>query len=386
MSRRVLVLGLTAFALGVPTGSVPIESSDASVAAVQHQIARVLDQRERAVLTGDADAWLGTLDDPANSAQRAQFEALDGLELQEWSERLIALEHGPNGSWRAGVQVRYRFPGDETDAIVSAVMDLTSRFLVAGWSAAGMSPWEIDGVRPHAGRHSLVLGAGSRQVLGTYAAELDQASASVGALLGESPPQLVLVLPDDWNLAGRMVPSGVGPGLAAVTSELGPPDTKAGPLRIVADPAVLAALDPASRTALFGHEAFHVAQHGAGAVPLWLAEGLADYAGYRESGIAVERSVAGLLRHARKYGVPTALPPDAAFGDPQQASWAYEGAHLAVRLLVEEHGVADVIALHDATADRGVAATEAALRDVLGTDIAAVTAAWRAEVAGLASR
>jgi hypothetical protein len=386
MSRRVAALGLAAVALAVLVGSVPIASSGAPVSTAQHAIERVLDQREQAVRTADADSWLTTLDRRANSAQWAQFAALGRLGLQAWSEQLTALDSGPNGSWRAHVQVRYRFAGDRTDAVVMAVLDITPRFLVAGSSPAASVPWEIRGARTESGRHSLVVGAAARTVLRTYVAELDRASASVGRLLGEPPPRLVLVIPDDWNQAGRMVPAGAGPGLAAVTSQLGPPGTNDGPVRILADAGVLARLDPASRTAVFGHEAFHVACHGLGSVPLWLAEGLADYAGYRESGIKVEQAVAGLLRHARANGPPTALPTDAAFADRRQATWAYEGAHLAVRLLVEAHGSADVIALYRTVAAGGPAAIEAAMQEVLGTDVASITATWRAEVASLATR
>ncbi len=386
MSRQVATLGLAAAALSVLVGSVPIASSGAEILVARHQIERVLDQREHAVLTADADSWRMTLAQPADSAHRAQFEALDRLGLQTWSERLTTLEKGPDGSWRARVDVRYRFPGDRTDAVVSAVLDLTPLFRVAGWSASATFPWEIAGARTEAGRHSLVVGAGARAVLRTYAAELDRASASVGRMLGEPPPQVVLVLPTDWNQAGHMVPAGIGHGMAAVTSRLGPPGTNDGPVRILADAGVLARLDPASQTAVFGHEAFHVARHGVGSVPLWLAEGLADYAGYRESGIASELALAGLLRDARANGTPRALPEDAEFADPRHATRAYEGAHLAVRLLVEEHSSADVIALYQAVAAGGPGAIDAAMQQILRTDVASFTSTWRAEVATLAAR
>jgi hypothetical protein len=111
---------------------------------------------------------------------------------------------------------------------------------------------------------------------------------------------------------------------------------------------------------------------------------LADYAGYRETGIALEQAVRGLIRHARVNGVPPALPADAAFDDPRHAAWAYEGSHLAVRLLVAEHGVADVVTLYQEVASRGAAAMDEAVREILGTDLASITASWRAEVTSLA--
>jgi hypothetical protein len=114
---------------------------------------------------------------------------------------------------------------------------------------------------------------------------------------------------------------------------------------------------------------------------LWLSEGLADYAGYRESGIALERASAGLAGQVRRQGVPAALPEDAAFGDAGRATLAYEGAHVAVAMLVADHGEERVVTLYRRVARDGPRSLDAALRDVLGTDLAAVTAAWRAEVA-----
>jgi hypothetical protein len=386
MSRRVAALGLAAMALSVLVTSVPIGGSAAPVAGVRHEVELLLEQREQAVLAADADAWLATVDEPGIAEQRAQFEALVRLGLQAWSEELIALEDGPGGSRRAHVQVRYTLAGDRNPAVVDAVVDLTPRLLVSGATTAATPPWEIDGVQTAAGRHSYVVGGGSGELLRTFAAELDRASASVGRLLGEPPPRLVLLVPADRDQLSRMAPGGVSPGLAAVTTQLGPSGMKAGPVRILADTATLARLDPASRTAVFGHEAFHVAMQSLGPVPQWLAEGLADYAGYRDSGIGVERAVAGLLRHARANGVPQELPEDAAFADPGRATVAYEGAQLAVRMLVAEYGDAHVIALYREVAARGGAATSRAVREILGTDVASITARWQAEVTSLATQ
>jgi hypothetical protein len=384
MSRLVAAFCLAGAALSVLVGSVPVGGTDASAAEVQQQIARLLHQREQAVDSSDADAWLATVEELVIPAQQAEFAALERLDLEAWSERLITLEHGPRGSWRAHVEVRYLLPGDRSPAAVDAVLDISPRLRVAGSTAAAVPPWEIADVQAHAGRHSLVLGAGA--LLRTYADELDRASTTVSAVLGGPPPRLVLVVPADWDQAGRMVPARLNSGLAAVTTQLGPAGTNNGPARILAPAGVLARLDPATRTAVFGHEAFHVATRASGSVPRWLAEGLADYAGYRETGIALEQAVRGLIRHARVNGVPPALPADAAFDDPRHAAWAYEGSHLAVRLLVAEHGVADVVTLYQEVASRGAAAMDEAVREILGTDLASITASWRAEVTSLAVR
>ena len=109
-----------------------------------------------------------------------------------------------------------------------------------------------------------------------------------------------------------------------MTTAADQPGPAAGPVRVLANTAVLARLPASTRTAVFGHEAFHVATWGRAAVPRWLSEGLADYAGYHESGADLGSAVAGALRQVRADGAPAALPEDAAFDDPLRATMAYE--------------------------------------------------------------
>jgi hypothetical protein len=387
MGRPVAVSVVAAVALSVLVGSVPVSSAAVPAGAGRQLVEQLLDDRAQAVRSGDADSWLATVDERAIVEQGAQFEALDRLGFEQWSEQLTRLASGADGSWRAAVRVRYRFPGDRTDAVIDAVLDITPRLRVAGSTATAFVPWEMDGVSAASGRHSVVAGSAPDTVLRKYATELDRASVSVGRVLGDQPPRVVLLLPTDWDQAARMIPTSVGPGLAAATSELGAPGTVGGPARILALPGVLAHFDSATRMAVFGHETFHVAMHSSASqrtVPHWLSEGLADYVGYRESGIPMDRAVTGLLRYTKANGAPAALPDDAAFADPRRAGWAYEGAHVAVRMLVAEHGVADVVAMYRAVAGRGAAGMDAALQKILNTDLADVTASWRAEVNALA--
>ncbi|MGH8823977.1 MAG: peptidase MA family metallohydrolase [Jiangellaceae bacterium] len=352
----------------------------ATTAEVEDAVLTALGRRAHAWREGDGTAWATTVDGTAQESQADVFGRLRRLHLDRWAEHLTAIEPGPNGSWRAEVLVRYRLDGDRQDALVRAVLDLSPDLLVRGSTTTPLPPWEIDGVRTVAGDTALVVGGAAPGVLRRYADELDRAASSVGSLLDQTAPRVVLVVPATWDQARRMVGAGVAPGLAAVTTSLEPAGVPAGPVRVLADPGVLAGLDRQTRIAVLGHEAFHVATAGLGAVPLWLSEGLADYAGYRESGIALERASAGLERQVRRDGVPSALPDDAAFGAAGQATSAYEGAHVAVAMLTAEYGPDRIVSLYRQVARDGPHTLDAALRDVLGTDLTAVTAAWRAEV------
>jgi hypothetical protein len=365
-----------------PAGRVaPLSVGGVSPAEVDDAVRAVLDRRARARQDGDATAWAETVDSAARQRQATVFDRLRDLPLQRWAEELSSVRAGPGGSWRADVLVRYRFDGDQQDALVRAVLDLSPHLLVRGSTASPLPPWEIDGVRAVAGETALVVGGAAPRVLRRYAEEADRAASSVGLLLNLPPPRVVLIVPTDWEQARQMAGAGVASGLAAATTSLEPAEVPSGPVRVLADPGVFAGLDPPTRTAVIGHEAFHVATAGLGAVPLWLSEGLADYAGYRESGIALERATAGLVEHVRRHGAPGRLPDDAAFRDPGRATVAYEGAHVAVAVLVADHGEDRVVSLYRRVARDGPESLDAALRDVLGTDLAAVTAAWRTEVA-----
>ena len=207
MSRRVATLCVAA-ALTALVGSVPITGSATPVSDVRDQVERILAQRARAVHTADADSWRATIDEPED-AHVAQFESLQRLSLDTWSEQLVTLEPASDRSWRAAVQVRYRL-GERTDAVVEAVLDLTANLLVAGSTTTHATV----GDRWCAGGSWIELarrGAGSADQLRTYAAEVDRAAASVGMLLGQPPPRVVVVVPEFWRQAGHMDPAGAEP-------------------------------------------------------------------------------------------------------------------------------------------------------------------------------
>ena len=373
--------------LPVPSGApAPIAGTAGadSPSEVGAAVDALLERRAAAWQGADPRAWRSTLDEGAADGQVKLFQALRRLPLEAWSEELTALEPSGPASWRASVVVRYRLAGDDADALVRGVLDVTPELRVGGAAYTPVPPWEIDDVASATGGHSIVVGGADAEPLRQYAAELDGAARSIGLLVDVAAPRLVLILASDWQQAGRMVPGGARAGLAALTTPLEPSGMPAGPVRVLADPDVLATVDAATRVALLGHEAFHVATRAMGPVPLWLSEGLADYAGYREAGVPVETAVAGLVRHVRSDGPPVALPCDDAFADPASVTEAYEGAHLAVRLLAAAHGDQKVLELYRRVAQDGPRSVDRALEDVLGTDLATVTSRWRAEVAALA--
>ena len=358
-----------------------------SPADVDHAVEDLLEQRAAAVATGDTAAWEATLvegDAALLTRERRAFAGLLALPLEQWELRPLDLRAAADGGVRATVEVAYRLAGDDRPARVQVVLDLAPRdaeLAVAGSSATPGPLWEVPGVASAEGDHSLVVGDLGREGLAGYAEQSDAAAEAVADLAPDGrPPHLSVVVLQEWDQARRVVGTGTAAeGLAAIATRLEAPGVDGGPVRVVVDPAVLSRLEPAARGAVLAHEAFHVAMQDLGTVPLWLSEGLADHAGYRASGIPLDRSISGFLTAVRDEGPPASLPADADFTPGPAATVAYEGAHLAVRMLVEEHGEPAVLRLYERVAGEGPEAVDSVLVDELGTDLDELTRAWQVE-------
>jgi hypothetical protein len=271
------------------------------------------------------------------------------------------------------------------------VLDLVRQgdeLVLAGSSSTLRPPWEVPDIASVVGDHSTVIGDVGEEALTSYAEQADAAAKAVADVAPDGRAQhLSLVVLQDWDEARLLVGAGAAAdGLAALATGLEAPGVEPGPVRVVADPAVLARLEPATRSAVLAHEAFHVVTKDFGPVPLWLSEGLADYVGYRRSGVPLGRSVSGFLAAVRADGPPDALPGDADFAPGPAATVAYEGAHLAVRMLVDEHGEAAVLRLHERVAGSGTDSLEGLLVAELGTDVGEITRDWQAEARRRAAR
>ena len=323
--------------------------------------------------------------------ERQFFAGLLALPLEEWSSRVLDTRARADGGARATVEVAYRLAGDDRPGRVHVVLDLVrhgDELVVAGSSSTPHPPWEVSDIASVVGDHSTVIGDVGEEALTSYAEQADAAAKAVADVAPDGRAQhLSLVVLQDWDEARLLVGAGAAAdGLAALATRLEAPGVESGPVRVVADPGVLARLEPATRGAVLAHEAFHVASQDLGPVPLWLSEGLADYFGYRRSGVPLGRSVSGFLAAVRADGPPDALPSDADFAPGPAATVAYEGAHLAVRMLVDEHGEAAVLRLHERVAESGPDSLEGLLVAELGTDVGEITREWQAEARRRAAR
>jgi len=189
-------------------------------------------------------------------------------------------------------------------------------------------------------------------------------------------------------LAGDMRNLGDIAALATITGDAGGQAT--GEDRGVITPNAFGRLNALGRHVVLTHELVHVAMGGArdSRTPMWLIEGLADYVGYKDAGVATKsagRELAGLIASGDLPPAPPGRTDFAGSGD--RLSAAYEEAWLACRMVADRYGEGKLVRLYrTAEAAPGEAgdprAAGRALRTVLGIGAARFDEQWRAYVRG----
>ena len=144
--------------------------------------------------------------------------------------------------------------------------------------------WALGGIDVAKGERSLVISLDSQADADDYAEVTDRAVDSVTKVWGKNWKQkAVIYLPAKQSEMESVL--GAQPNtytqIAAVTmAELDTPQVGA-PVRIVANPKLFEELGKQGRRIVLTHETTHVASVAtASPVPLWLAEGFADYVAF----------------------------------------------------------------------------------------------------------
>ena len=208
---------------------------------------------------------------------------------------------------------------------------------------SGLDLWDHEAVRSiHTGR-VLVLGREGDQRLAGLSRTAAAARADVDRFwTSRWPGTAVVVLPSDAQLLNPLLGvRRIGDDQVAVTRwETG----RDGPvIRVLLNPSFYDQMSPLSREIVLRHEITHVAQDALprAGVPTWLTEGLAEYVGYRGSGVPSDVIGARLFSEVRAGETPGALPADSDFGfgrSQAERRLAYESGWSFQMMLADRYG------------------------------------------------
>nr|WP_202885589.1 hypothetical protein [Kribbella sandramycini] len=327
----------------------------------------VLQKMAEAVTAGNRSDFLDTIDDRSTAFRttaRMVYANLEKLPLGIFQFRYVSddtaalapdrlAELGAAEAWLAQVEVSWQLKGyDQKPA--RAILPVTfvrrddGKTYAASFSdrfvAGQRRPvWTLGELDVSEGDRSLVISLNSAAQAKAYVPLADRAVTSVSKVWGTSWPQkVVVVLPAKQSQMEYVL--GAAPNtytqIAAVTmAELDAPQIGA-PVRIVANPKLFVELGKQGRRIVLTHETTHVASTAtASPVPLWLAEGFADYVAFEAVPVQDESAAKELLKAVRAGRVPTALPDTKAFAASSSSlPEAYESAWLACRLIAEREG------------------------------------------------
>ena len=118
-------------------------------------------------------------------------------------------------------------------------------------------------------------------------------------------------------------------------------------------------------------------------MPLWVAEGFADYVGVGSVDVPLSVSARALIRDVRNFGLPEQLPANSAFQARNGIEVVYEQSWLAMRLIARDYGERRLVAFYDEVL-KHPNALGVALRETLGTTKEALTRDWRRELQEIA--
>ena len=216
-----------------------------------------------------------------------------------------------------------------------------------------------------------------RRATGTAHAVLDESAS-------RSRRHAVVITPGTSTQAAKLVSAeeDLG-GVAAITATADGSRSLQAPVHVVLNPAEFERLRPRGAQVVVTHEVTHALTGAAGAeMPLWVAEGFADWVGVQAVRLPVDVAAGRLLASVRRSGPPARLPTPADFTRQDPTAIAYEAASTAVRSLARRAGEKAVVGFHaDVVAGRS---TESALRTNTGFGVAELTRLWRMDLRRLA--
>ena len=396
-----LTLAVVASLLLVPRAMHVVRTSawnaaagDSSSAPSDPELQAVLDRRSDAVLHRASASYLAT---QTGDATTPDFRRLGALPWARY--RYTETGSVPSGDGVLLVTatlvselVDDTAPSTHTETLTMHRVDDAWRISSEDVVGGGVQLWDLGALTSYTGRHVLVVGIDVPvSALRTYAAAADAALPGVDAVWGKGwARRTVIVVPKSDSQLAR----GLGTSMDALTDvaafAIGDRADAKGPMRVWVNSDSLGSLSDLGRQVILRHELTHVASAApqSTTTPTWLAEGFAEFVGYRGSGISLEVEIGDLLHAARKGRTLHSMPSTTELRDPTTIDVAYESASLTCTLVAERDGVAGLVKLYRLTAAGHGSPEEnaaAALATVTGLSPTAFDKLWRSRVAALAA-
>jgi hypothetical protein len=268
-------------------------------------VPKLLADRAKAVLSGDRAAFLSTVDRRRTAYYRSQaalftrlrtvpFSALDYRVTDERNLAPASLRrrYAPARVYLPRLQLRYRFKGQDASPVLG---ELSYTFVLtrSGWRIGGQGDprrhdvqiWDAGPVRTKRTPRTLVVHHADSERLA--ARVLDAAERGYGEVAatwnGRWERKVVILVPRDQNEAERLLAVRDMTQIAAISAssvESGPGGKVLGN-RIVVNTTLLRLSSGPALQNVVTHEMTHVATRTITAVPLFLAEGFAEYTALR---------------------------------------------------------------------------------------------------------
>ncbi len=381
------------------TGTQGATEPDSRAAAALALLAR----QDRLLRHGSLAAYRRTWDNSSRAQRQAAatFANLRRLRVGTLNARYVAADGEGRGlpaggqlgegAWTADVEIAWHLAGvDRADARGTLTYTFDSRggnVRVAGITASQHERepiWLLGRLHVRRTPHTLAA-AMTERAARRLDGELRRAALDVARVVPSWRGDLVAYAPGTDRQFESLLAStpGAYAGIAAVTTTSDGSRRPDAPVVIVINPTVFEGLGPLGTHVVITHEATHVAT-GATTVrmPLWVAEGFADYVGVGSVDVPISVSARAALRDVRRHGVPRRLPGDSEFSSGA-IEVAYERAWLAMRMIARDYGRRRLVAFYEAVVHRPYA-VRSATRDNLGTSLTALTQQWRTYLKGLA--
>ncbi len=374
------------------------------------EVPKLLAKRARAVLRGDRAAFLATVDRRRAAYYWSQaalfarlrtvpFSAVDYrvTDQRNWATATARRRYAPDRVYLPHLQLRYRFKGQDASPVLGR-LSYTFVLTRSGWRIGGQGDtrpewrddvqiWDAGPVRTRRTDRTLVVHhPGGETLAGRLLAAAERAYGEVAAAwTGRWERKVVILVPRDQTEAERLVDMRDLSLIVALSSssvESGPGGRVLGN-RIVVNSTVLAPYRNLELQNVVTHEMTHVATRTLGDVPLFLAEGFAEYTALRPFRRYPPRRTRPALAERVHAGRFDGRLPSARELRGRDGQVAYDEASTFCLWVVEGYGESKLRALYRALAGLGRPTADEldrGFREVLGVSKRTAEARWAAWV------